>query len=100
MAGFPGTGDLSFGSGRAPSEDSLTLQVQALQEAKTLAAAQARVAMQQIQTRQEVLWREAQQALQRAKEMQQDLDGISSLGAGTSLGAPGSSLEASTGTGT
>jgi len=52
--------------------DSLARQVQALEHAKSLAAVQSMQALKKIQSQKEQLRREAQQALQHAKEMQQD----------------------------
>jgi len=52
--------------------DTLARQVQALEHAKSLAAVQSAQALQKIQARKEQLRREAQQALQHAKEMQED----------------------------
>jgi hypothetical protein len=51
-------------------EDSLARQIQELEHAKSLAAVQSAQALQKIRGRQEQLRREAQQALQRSKEMQ------------------------------
>lgn len=50
--------------------DSLARQIQQLEHAKSLAAVQSAQALQKIRTRQDQLQREAQQAFQRAKELQ------------------------------